>query len=166
MQVEHKNLEPIHEGVMYPDPGGKLPSHTLQIPSRPIGIGSDSYDEHMINTQHSFFRGCSSGGGLARGLSFKNKTVILDGERSSLLNPELGRKSDSRVGPENAVLSNFVAAFSWKRCASLPATPASNLPPSSTSTKEKTTNEQQTPQVSSLISNIFVLLASDGSLRI
>ncbi|XP_010938684.1 uncharacterized protein [Elaeis guineensis] len=144
--VEHQNLEPIHEGVTYLDPSGKLTSHTLQMPSRPINIGGDSYDEHMIKTQHSFPRGCSSGGGLSRGLSFKNKTVILDGERSSLLNPEPGGKSDSRVGPENAVLSNFVAAFSWKRCASLPATPASNLPPSSTSTKEKTTIEQQTSQ--------------------
>nr|XP_029124065.1 uncharacterized protein LOC105057695 isoform X8 [Elaeis guineensis] len=113
--VEHQNLEPIHEGVTYLDPSGKLTSHTLQMPSRPINIGGDSYDEHMIKTQHSFPRGCSSGGGLSRGLSFKNKTVILD-------------------------------AFSWKRCASLPATPASNLPPSSTSTKEKTTIEQQTSQ--------------------
>nr|XP_010938689.1 uncharacterized protein LOC105057695 isoform X9 [Elaeis guineensis] len=114
-KVEHQNLEPIHEGVTYLDPSGKLTSHTLQMPSRPINIGGDSYDEHMIKTQHSFPRGCSSGGGLSRGLSFKNKTVILD-------------------------------AFSWKRCASLPATPASNLPPSSTSTKEKTTIEQQTSQ--------------------
>ncbi|KAG1371198.1 putative Serine/threonine-protein kinase Aurora-3 [Cocos nucifera] len=130
---------------MYLDPSGKLTSHTLQIPSRPINIGGDDYDEHMIKTQHSFPRGCSSGGGLSHGLSFKNKTVVLDGERSSLLNPELGGKSDSRVCPENDALSNFVAAFSWKRCASLPATPASNLP-SSTSTKEKTTLEQQTSQ--------------------
>ncbi|XP_008796189.1 uncharacterized protein LOC103711714 [Phoenix dactylifera] len=145
-KVEHQNLVPIHEGVTYLDPSGKLTSHTLQIPSRPINIGGDSYDEHMIKTQQSFSRGCSSGGGLSRGLSFKNKTVILDGERSSLLNPELGGQSYSRVGPENAVLSNFVAAFSWKRCASLPATPASNLPLSSASPKEKTTNEQQTPQ--------------------
>lgn len=143
-KIERQNLQSIDEGVTYVEPSIKSTNLTLQIPSRPINISGNHYGDSLI-LPPSFPSGSSSTGGFSRVQSFKNKAVVLDGERSSLLNPELPAKPDSRVGPENAVLANVVAALSWKRCASLPAAPASNLSPSSPA-KEKTYIEKQASQ--------------------
>ncbi|THG02976.1 hypothetical protein TEA_011468 [Camellia sinensis var. sinensis] len=81
---------------------------SLQIPPRPVGLGSS--------------RGSSSSRGFLRGLSFKKKVTTPDGEKSSLLYPDL------KTAPESPVLANFMSG--WKKCASVPVSPASNLSPS------------------------------------
>lgn len=140
-KVEHHNLQPIEEGISYHETGKRLSKLTLQVPSRLTHIGSSSFGGHLIQNE-----GCSSGGeGVSRGISFKNKTV-LDGEKSCLLNPELAVKQEKRTAHENAVLANIFARFSWKRSASLPARPPSDLSPSSASIKEKTCSEQHVSQ--------------------
>ncbi|XP_072961527.1 uncharacterized protein [Typha angustifolia] len=144
-EVEHQILQSINEGVMLLNPTERATISTLQIPSRLVNIGITKPRDCLIQQQSSF-KGSSSNGGFSRGLSFKNKTDILDSERSSLLNPELPAKQESREGPENAVITNLVAALSWKRCASLPAAPASTLSPTSYSTKEKTLPDQTMSQ--------------------
>ncbi|RRT52872.1 hypothetical protein B296_00040754, partial [Ensete ventricosum] len=107
MQIEHQILQPIVEGITYLD-SSNATDPTLQIPSR----------------------GTSSTGGFSCGRSFKNKTPVVDGERSSLLNPVLAEDPDKREGTETAFYANLVSAFSWKRCTSLPNTPAPCLSPS------------------------------------
>ncbi|KAF5941699.1 hypothetical protein HYC85_019341 [Camellia sinensis] len=81
---------------------------SLQIPPRPVGLGSS--------------RGSSSSRGFLRGLSFKKKVTTPDGEKSSLLYPDL------KTAPESPVLANFMSG--WKKFASVPVSPASNLSPS------------------------------------
>ncbi|KAJ0979709.1 hypothetical protein J5N97_015183 [Dioscorea zingiberensis] len=141
-KVEHQSLEPIHEGVACPETSGKSTNLTLQIPSKPINISSGPFMERLIQ-QQGLSRGSSSSSGFARGLSFKNKATTPEGERSSLLNPDLASKPECKVAPENALLTNFAAALSWKRCTSLPTTSAPILSPS---TKEKIVSEQHSPQ--------------------
>ncbi|KAF6172173.1 hypothetical protein GIB67_024795 [Kingdonia uniflora] len=72
-------------------------------------------------------------------LSFKKKVPVLDGEGSSLLNTDL------KSVPDSPVLTNFISGLSWKRCVSLPVTPAPNLSPSVfTPSTERICGQEQT----------------------
>ncbi|KAL7178056.1 hypothetical protein ACSBR2_031252 [Camellia fascicularis] len=102
---------------------------SLQIPPRPVGLGSS--------------RGSSSSRGFLRGLSFKKKVTTPDGEKSSLLYPDL------KTAPESPVLANFMSG--WKKCASVPVSPASNLSPSaSTPASARTSGERVKSHIGSV----------------
>ncbi|KAF2287730.1 hypothetical protein GH714_002481 [Hevea brasiliensis] len=92
---------------------------------RPIGFGTCRSGKGLIHSQNSS-KGSSSSGGLLRGLSFKKKGVVVvphgETERSFLIN------SDPTTAPDSPVMASLRSA--WKRCTSLPVTPASNLSPS------------------------------------
>ncbi|ONK63314.1 uncharacterized protein A4U43_C07F13730 [Asparagus officinalis] len=126
-KAEQRKLHSVEKGTSSEGPSGVSSKLTLQVPSR--------------NLSHDYSKGSSSIGGGAlgflRGLSFKNKAALLDVEESSLLNPQHDSKQENRSGHDNAVLANIVARLSWKRCASLPAKPVSDLSPSPTSAQEE-----------------------------
>ncbi|XAR54582.1 Ubiquitin--protein ligase [Bertholletia excelsa] len=90
---------------------------SLQIPPRPLGFGSSRIGKSSIDSRD----GASSRGCL-KALSFKKKVAAFDGETSSLLN------SATKAAPESPILANVMS--SYKKCTSLPVTPASNLSPS------------------------------------
>nr|CAD1833396.1 unnamed protein product [Ananas comosus var. bracteatus] len=129
-KIEHLNLQRIDEGVLYVDPTSMDTSCALQVPA----ISASS-------------KCSSSSAAFSRGLSFKSTTVVNDGERSSLLSPELAGKPESRSCTETTAIVNIISTFSWKRCASLPASPSSSLSPTSKCAKEKIFDDQPTSQV-------------------
>lgn len=137
--VPQRNKEVSDSG-----PGGRRPDISLQVPPRPIGFGSTSSGRVLDHCQ-SFGKGISSSRGFLRALSLKRKGNVADGERSSLLNSDPKTAAD---GPNMASISEIA----WKRCTSLPVTPASNLSPSvSTPISARTYNEQTKPHVSYLL---------------
>lgn len=142
-QVEHHNLRQVGECISYQEPNGRSSNLTVQVPPRPIRVGREHLSQY-----HGYSEGSSLVGGFSRVLILENKKVLLDGERSSLLNPELAVKPDNRIGHGNAVLANIAARLSWKRCASLPAKSASNLSSSPISAEENMRTDQHISQVS------------------
>ncbi|KAK6130482.1 hypothetical protein DH2020_035775 [Rehmannia glutinosa] len=104
------------------EPSTRRSDLTLQIPPRPSGFSSSRSGKGLIKSP-SVSNGSSSTAGFFRALSFKKGTTVLDGERSSLLS------SDPKVALESPAVSNHTSNLSWKRCTSLPVTPASNLSP-------------------------------------
>ncbi|KAF8387939.1 hypothetical protein HHK36_026604 [Tetracentron sinense] len=134
-QASNEIMEPTSEEVTPSGSNGKRVDLSLQIPSRPVGFGSSRSGKGLPHFQDSSKVG-SSLEGFWRGLSLKNKVAVPDCERSSLLSP------GPRAIPESPVLANFLSEFSWKRCTSLPVTPASNLSPSvSTPATARTSSE-------------------------
>ncbi|XP_073276227.1 uncharacterized protein [Primulina huaijiensis] len=94
----------------------------LQIPPRTTSTSSIQSGKGLPQSP-SVLNGNSSAGEFFRGLSFKKRTTTLDGERSHLLNP------DSKATPESPALRNLMRNLTWKKCTSLPVTPASHLSP-------------------------------------
>ncbi|XP_057753925.1 uncharacterized protein LOC130973436 [Arachis stenosperma] len=114
-------------------PSGKRPDISLQVPPRPVGFGSGRALDHS----QSFSKGISSSRGFLRALSLKRKANVTDGERSCLLD------SDSKTSADSSNMDSISDA-AWKRCTSLPVTPASNLSPSvSTPVSARTYTEQK-----------------------
>ncbi|XP_065863544.1 uncharacterized protein [Euphorbia lathyris] len=106
-------------------PNGRRLDLSVQIPPRPVGFGPNRSGKGPIQSQNSSKVTNSSSGGLLRGLSFKKKAALPDGERSFLLN------SDSEMPPKSPVMATLKSTFSWQRCTSLPpARHASNFSPS------------------------------------
>lgn len=99
-----------------PGPSTRHPDLTLQIPPRPGGLSSSS----------------SSAAAFLRALSFKKRMIASEGERSSLLNP------DTKPPPESPA-----SDLNWKRCTSLPVTPASYLSPQITSPASARTHSER-----------------------
>ncbi|KAG8636640.1 hypothetical protein MANES_15G018100v8 [Manihot esculenta] len=120
-QAVPKHEEPSNEEASNPESGGRRLNLAVQIPPKPIGFGTSRSGRGLIHSQ-DLCKGSPSSGGLLRGLSFKKKSVIPDGERSFLL------KSDPTTAPDSPVMASLRSA--WNRCTSLPVTPASNLSPS------------------------------------
>lgn len=145
MQANLQILERTNEVVIDSGPREKRPDLSLQIPPRSVNFGNSRSGKGLLQSQGSV-KGISPSKGLLRGLSFKKKTALPDGERSSLLN------SDSKPTAESPRLSNFMDVFNWKRSTSLPVSHASNLSPSvSTPTSARPYNERPRSHVSALI---------------
>ncbi|KAK7359650.1 hypothetical protein VNO77_01612 [Canavalia gladiata] len=137
-EISHQAVPQRNREVSDGGPGGRRPDISLQVPPRPLGFGSTSGGRVLDHSQ-SFSKGISSSRGFLRALSFKKKGNVADGERSSLLNSDSKTAAD---GPNMASISEIA----WKRCTSLPVTPASNLSPSvSTPISARTYNEQTKP---------------------
>lgn len=126
----------LNKDVSNDGPSGRRPDISLQIPPRHSGF-------RRLDHSQSFSKGIPSPGGFLRALSLKRKgNNTADAERSSLLNPD----------PKTALDS----AMAWKRCTSLPVTPATNLSPSvSTPASARTYSEQPKLHVSFLLLHVF-----------
>ncbi|KAK6130434.1 hypothetical protein DH2020_035844 [Rehmannia glutinosa] len=139
------------------EPSTRRSDLTLQIPPRPSGFSSSRSGKGLIKSP-SVSNGSSSTAGFFRALSFKKGTTVLDGERSSLLS------SDPKVALESPAVSNHTSNLSWKRCTSLPVTPASNLSPQITATPSsaRTVSERQRPNISASQATVSRSLSVPG----
>ncbi|KAJ8767530.1 hypothetical protein K2173_017599 [Erythroxylum novogranatense] len=123
-QADLNDTGPCTEEGLKSGPSGRRLDLSLQIPSRPLGFGTNR-GKGLLESQNSA-KGSSSSGGLLRGLSFKKKVGAPDAERSFLLN------SDPKAVPDSPVIARLKSAFSWHRCTSLPVRREPDLTPSIT----------------------------------
>ncbi|KAL0414649.1 UNVERIFIED_CONTAM: hypothetical protein Sradi_1666600 [Sesamum radiatum] len=109
---------------MVANPGSSKRSSdlTLQIPPRPAGLSGSRSGKYTLQSP-GVVSGSSPTGGFLRAFSFKKRSTGSDSIRSSLLS------SDPKTTPESPEFSNRPTNVNWKRCTSLPVTPASNLSP-------------------------------------
>ncbi|KAL2458573.1 RING/U-box superfamily protein [Forsythia ovata] len=127
---------------------------TLQIPPRHAGFGSSRSGKGLLQSPGVLNRNSSTGGFL-RALSLKKSVTASDGERSSLLS------SDPKA--ESPVFANLLSNFTWKRCTSLPVTPASNLPPPVIMpTSARTHSERQKSHISASQTTVSRSLSMPG----
>ncbi|KAK4405639.1 hypothetical protein Sango_0570400 [Sesamum angolense] len=120
-QADSDDMEARH---MVANPGSSKRSSdlTLQIPPRPVGLAGSRSGKYTLQSP-GVVSGSSPTGGFLRAFSFKKRSTGSDSIRSSLLS------SDPKATPESPDFSNHVTNLNWKRCTSLPVTPASNLSP-------------------------------------
>ncbi|KAL0348750.1 UNVERIFIED_CONTAM: hypothetical protein Sangu_1102800 [Sesamum angustifolium] len=118
-----RDWKSIHEAYGC-NPGSSKRSSdlTLQIPPRPVGLAGSRSGKYTLQSP-GVVSGSSPTGGFLRAFSFKKRSTGSDSIRSSLLS------SDPKATPESPNFSNHVTNLNWKRCTSLPVTPASNLSP-------------------------------------
>ncbi|XP_052206698.1 uncharacterized protein LOC127811043 isoform X2 [Diospyros lotus] len=127
---------------------------SLQIPPKPVGFGNSRSGKGLLQSQDAMNGGTSSRGFL-RALSSKKKFTACHDERNSLLN------SEPKSASESPVLENFMST--WKKCISLPVTPASNLSPSvSTPVSARTYIERQTSHIGSVQAPVSRSLSVPG----
>ncbi|KAK9137022.1 hypothetical protein Sjap_007616 [Stephania japonica] len=134
-QVGHQIMEHIKEESASSGHPGRNVDLSLQIPPRPMPSAIIGGGKGILRPQ-----GSSKGMTLGRilpSLSFKKATTV-DGETSSLLNPE------SKDASQSPTLGRFLSAFSRNRCVSLPVTPASVLSPSVSTPNSTSASEQRT----------------------
>ncbi|GER50140.1 RING/U-box superfamily protein [Striga asiatica] len=122
-----------------PNPSTRHSDLTLQIPPKPAGLLSSRSGKSLLQSP-GVSNGSLSAAGFLRALSFKRGGNVSVTERSSLLNRE------PRTAVESSAVSNSI---NWKRCTSLPVTPASNFSPSVTAPSSiRTHSERQRPNTS------------------
>jgi len=127
---------------------------TLQIPPKPGGFGSSRSGKGLLQSP-SVLNGNSSSGGFLRALSFKKRVTASDGERSSLLS------SDPKA--ESPIFANLITKFNWKRCTSLPVTPATAPSPQvNTPTSARTLSERPKSQISASQATVSRSLSVPG----
>lgn len=124
-------------------PSARSSDLSLQIPPRNVVIGSKNHTKCLLQSP-DVPKGSSSSGGLLRGLSFKRKAAVSttthDSERSSLL------RLDHKLALESPDFANSPSSLHWKRCTSLPVTPALNPSSSPTPTPTRAFSERQKSQ--------------------
>eukprot|EP00268_Persea_americana_P010481 TRINITY_DN1425_c1_g1_i1.p1 TRINITY_DN1425_c1_g1~~TRINITY_DN1425_c1_g1_i1.p1 ORF type:complete len:458 (-),score=82.76 TRINITY_DN1425_c1_g1_i1:270-1643(-) len=144
LKVDYKSMVSTSEHIMHLENSWTPAELSLQIPPRPIDFcpSGNLNGKNPLHSQSSS-RGSSSARSIFRGRSFKNQISIHD-ESNSLLDSGLAATTNRAMVPENASLTNYIAALSWKRCMSLPVTHGSKLSPSlSGSAKEMACCELQ-----------------------
>ncbi|KAL5701497.1 hypothetical protein ACHQM5_026825 [Ranunculus cassubicifolius] len=157
-------MDSINEEVASSGPSGRPADLSVQIPPKPSVFGSSRSGKGLLQSQGSF-KSNSSPRRFLQSLSFKNKAVSHEGEGSSLLNQE------SKEVPESPILASIVSK--WKRCLSLPGTPATLFSPAVQTPTENATGEQQRtsqrtpPKVSRSLSVPIrnVVIVRSGSIR-
>lgn len=126
----------------------------LHIP--PNHFGSISSARGFIPL-HSPSKASPSSGGLLRGLSFKKKGSVVDGEKSYLLSAD--PKLVPGSGSPTPTSARLMSAFSWKRSSSVPVTPVSNSYPSvATPTSARMSGDRNKMNVRAQL-NVFVGLS-------
>ncbi|XP_061374356.1 uncharacterized protein LOC133316599 [Gastrolobium bilobum] len=154
-EISHQIDPQLNKEVSDSRVSGRRPDISLQVPPRPLGFGSTSGGKVLDHSQ-SFSKGISSSRGFLRALSFKRKGNVADGERSCLLNSDPKTAADC---PNMASISETA----WKRCTSLPVTPASNISTSvSTPVSARAYNEQTKPHKDVVRSKVSRSLSIPG----
>ncbi|XP_010558499.1 PREDICTED: uncharacterized protein LOC104827122 isoform X3 [Tarenaya hassleriana] len=105
---------------------GKRMDLSVQIPPRPSTASGGQNPKGSSLKSLTSFKGSGSSsysGGILRSLSLNKKVSVPDSEKSFLLSPGLMGSTEIPIATDSSVLPY------WKRCTSLPATPATKLSP-------------------------------------
>lgn len=137
LQVNSHDVITISEEQSTSGSNGKHPNLSLEIPPKTVVVTNIQGGEGSLQSQDPTRSGPSSLGGFLRGLSFKKKSNLHDGEKSYLLN------SDPQAVSGCSALANAVSDFSWTRCASLPGPAHESSSAVATPASARTSGEQQ-----------------------